>query len=165
MTRLLDNSRVGGDGSLDESPARAMGALGATAAPRASASRSSASGDLVALYAARTTLRVAHLRGAINEHRGTSDAMAGSTIAGRASGRTALMGPVIPMGRGTPVHRETVHRLLRERTEAEASGSADFRGRIVERGARLGWTGLRRKLITASLALGLVLVGATTTLA
>lgn len=165
MTRFLDHSPAREDDSSDTVLTEAMGAPGATASPRASASRALASGDLVALYAARTTARVADVRGAINDHRGTNEAMAGSMVAGRASGRTALMGPVIAVGRGTPAHRETLRRLLQERAEAEVSQSSASRGRIVERGAPLGWTGLRRKVITASLALGVVLVGATTTLA
>ncbi len=91
-------------------------------------------------------------------------ASAGSITAGRASGRTALLGPVIAVGRGTVAHRDTVRQLHRDRAVAAA------REKAVERpGGRQGMPmrrlGMRRKLATAGLALLLVLAGATSTLA
>ena len=151
----------------DDWPASAGEAMGgklidATEAKpsRPSARYVSAPNDLVGLYAARTSARSAALRSIIGNHAAT----AGSQASGRASGRTALLGPVIAMGRGTPAHRDEVRRLQRTRVAA-ASGSLATRRRTAHHDGSGRRFGMRRRLATAGLALLFLLAGATTTLA
>ncbi len=163
MTMLPDDQPAPEGGSSDEaSRAVAEDLVEAKAAARPPAPRVSAPGDLIALYAERTAHRVTELRAVIGDHRAAPLAPAGSITAGRASGRTALMGPVVAVGRGTPAHRDTVRRLHRDRAAASGTPSERPGGRQIVPARRLG---MRRRLAAAGLGLLLVLAGATTTLA
>ncbi|MDP9470907.1 MAG: LysM peptidoglycan-binding domain-containing protein [Chloroflexota bacterium] len=164
MTMFPDGRPASEGGSSDDASSGVVDGLPVVKAARSPAPRASASGDLVTLYAARATHRGAELRSLIGDHRGSPVPPTGSITASRASGRTALLGPVIAVGRGTPAHREVVRRLHRDRAVAAASGAgAERPGDLEDVPARR--LGVRRKLATAGLVLLLVLAGTTTTFA
>ena len=119
--------------------------------------------DLVALYATRTLGRTVEIRAAINERRAIAAAHGGHAPAPRATGRVALLGQPVALGRGTPAHRVAVRRspvrATRPPRAARASIWTTFVSAMTPRPAP------RRRLLTAGLAVLLIAAGASSTLA